>query len=208
MTQIEENQYLERIALRGVRGLLSDSYIKRFVNNFEMIEPFFPEQVKINTNGDPVISYGLSSFGYDIRVANEFRIFSPSTGTLTCIDPKAIDKRTLISFCGDVCVIPPNSFALARSIEYFKMPANVLGLCLGKSTYARAGIITNFTPFEPGWCGHVTIEISNTTPLPCKIYADEGIAQVLFLASEFPLTTYAQRDGKYQNQVGITLAKV
>jgi dCTP deaminase len=169
----------------------------------QMIEPFEEKLVRVG-----VISYGLSSFGYDIRVANEFRIFTASTGHLTVVDPKALDERALVPYEGDVCIIPPNSFALARSVEYFHMPRNVLGICLGKSTYARAGIITNFTPFEPGWTGHVTIEISNTTPLPAKIYANEGIAQVLFFEGEQPEVSYADRQGKYQAQRGITLPKV
>lgn len=168
-----------------------------------MITPFVGAQ-----RGKGIISYGLSSFGYDIRVANEFRIFTASTGQLTVVDPKAMDERALVPYEGDVCIIPPNSFALARSLEYFRMPRNVMGLCLGKSSYARAGIVTNFTPFEPGWEGFVTIEISNTTPLPAKIYANEGIAQVLFFEGEEPEVSYADRQGKYQAQTGITLSKV
>ena len=189
------------------RGVYADWQIIDSSTWLKMIEPFEPKQVK-EVNGQRVISYGLSSFGYDMRVANEFKIFSASTGRLTVIDPKAIGERAMVDYVGDFCIIPPNSLALARSVEYFRMPANVVGLCLGKSTYARAGIVTNFTPFEPGWEGHVTIEISNTTPLPAKIYANEGIAQCLFAGGEFPLVTYADRKGKYQNQVGITLAKV
>ena len=188
-------------------GFYADWQIKLAVQYKQMIDSFQPEQVK-SVDGNSVISYGLSSFGYDMRVANEFKIFSASTGQLTVIDPKAIDERAMVDYTGDFCIIPPNSFALARSVEYFRMPANVVGLCLGKSTYARAGIVTNFTPFEPGWEGHVTIEISNTTPLPAKIYANEGIAQCLFAGGEFPLVTYADRKGKYQAQTGITLAKV
>lgn len=168
-----------------------------------MIEPFEGKLVRAG-----VISYGLSSFGYDIRVAREFRIFTASTGQLTVVDPKAMDAGTMVDYEGDSCIIPPNSFALARSVEYFRMPPNVLGLCIGKSTYARAGIVTNFTPFEPAWTGHVTIEISNTTPLPAKIYANEGIAQVLFFEGEQPEVTYAARNGKYQAQTGITLSLV
>lgn len=181
----------------------NDKQILHAVEQGRMIDPFKAKQVR---NG--VISYGLSSFGYDMRVADEFKIFTPSTGELTVIDPKQPDPRSMVDFRGDVCIIPPNSFALARSVEYFRMPRNVLGLCLGKSTYARTGIITNFTPFEPGWEGHVTIEISNTTPLPAKIYANEGIAQVFFLEGEEPEVSYADRQGKYQAQTGITLAKV
>ena len=181
----------------------NDTQIRYAAMMMYMIEPFEAKQVR---NG--VISYGLSSFGYDMRVADEFKIFTPSTGQLTVVDPKAPDERSMVDFRGDVCIIPPNSFALARSVEYFRMPRNVLGLCLGKSTYARAGVITNFTPFEPGWEGFVTIEISNTTPLPAKIYANEGIAQVLFFEGEEPEVSYADRQGKYQAQIGITLAKV
>ena len=146
-----------------------------------MIEPFEDGQVR-----DGVISYGLSSFGYDIRVAKDFRIFTPATGQLTVIDPKAVDERALQSYTGEVCIIPPNSFALGRTIEYFRIPRNVLAICVGKSTYARCGIIVNVTPFEPEWEGYVTIEISNTTPLPARIYAGEGIAQVLFFEGETP----------------------
>jgi dCTP deaminase len=143
-----------------------------------------------------------------MRVADDFKIFSASTGQLTVLDPKAIDEKAMVDYKGDYCIIPPNSFALARSIEYFQMPENVVGLCIGKSTYARQGVVTNFTPFEPSWRGHVTIEISNTTPVPVKIYANEGIAQCLFFGGEFPIVTYASRAGKYQNQTGITLARV
>ena len=169
----------------------------------QMIEPFVDRQVRVGS-----ISYGLSSFGYDIRVADEFRIFTPATGQLTVVDPKAIDERAMVPYQGDVCIIPPNSFALARTVEYFRIPRNVLCVCLGKSTYARIGVIVNITPFEPEWQGHVTIEISNTTPLPCKIYANEGIAQVLFFEGEEPEVSYADRQGKYQAQTGITLPRL
>ena len=172
-----------------------------------MIEPFIATQVR-TVDGVSLISFGLSSFGYDMRIANEFKIFTPTTGQLTVVDPKRMDAGAMVDYRGDVCIIPPNSFALGRSVEYFRMPRNVLGLCLGKSTYARVGLITNFTPFEPGWEGHVTIEISNTTPLPAKIYADEGIAQVLFFEGEQPEISYADRKGKYQAQTGITVARV
>ncbi len=168
-----------------------------------MIEPFVEKQVRSG-----VVSYGLSSFGYDIRVADEFRIFTPATGQLTVVDPKAIDERAMAPFRGEVCIIPPNSFALARTVEYFRIPRNVLTICLGKSTYARCGIIVNVTPFEPEWEGFVTIEISNTTPLPAKIYANEGIAQVIFFEGEEPETSYADRRGKYQGQHGITLPRL
>ena len=180
-----------------------DHWIRRMALEQQMIDPFEERLVR-----EGVISYGLSSFGYDIRVSDEFLIFTPSTGQLTVVDPKAIDDKAMARYCGNVCIIPPNSFALARSVEYFRMPRNVLGVCLGKSTYARAGIITNFTPFEPGWEGHVTIEISNTTPLPAKIYANEGIAQVLFFEGEAPEVSYADRKGKYQAQTGITLPRI
>ncbi len=168
-----------------------------------MIEPFVENQVRAG-----VVSYGLSSFGYDIRVADEFRIFTPATGQLTVVDPKAVDERAMAPFRGEVCIIPPNSFALARTVEYFRIPRNILTICLGKSTYARCGIIVNVTPFEPEWEGFVTIEISNTTPLPAKIYANEGIAQVIFFEGEEPETSYADRRGKYQGQHGITLPRL
>jgi len=189
------------------RGVYADWQIIDSSTWLKMIEPFEPKQVK-EVNGQRVISYGLSSFGYDMRVSNEFKIFSASTGQLTVIDPKAIEEKALVDYVGDYCIIPPNSFALARSVEYFRMPANVTGIVLGKSTYARCGIVTNFTPLESGWEGFVTIEISNTTPVPVKVYANEGVAQCLFFGGEFPLVTYADRKGKYQKQVGITLAKV
>lgn len=184
-------------------SIKADHWIRRIALEHKMIDPFEERLVR-----EGVISYGLSSFGYDIRVADEFLIFTPSTGQLTVVDPKAIDEKAMARYQGEVCIIPPNSFALARSVEYFRMPRNVLGVCLGKSTYARAGIITNFTPFEPGWEGHVTIEISNTTPLPAKIYANEGIAQVLFFEGEEPEVSYADRKGKYQAQTGITLPRL
>jgi len=180
-----------------------DHWIRRMALEQRMIEPFVDGQVRAGT-----ISYGLSSYGYDIRVADEFRIFTPATGQLTVIDPKALDERALVPYQGDVCIIPPNSFVLARTIEYFRIPRNVLCICLGKSTYARVGVIVNITPFEPEWQGHVTIEISNTTPLPCKIYANEGIAQVLFFEGEEPEVSYADRKGKYQAQTGITLPRL
>lgn len=186
----------------------NDKWIRRMAVDSNMISPFVDGQVSLATGRGALISYGVSSFGYDIRVADEFRIFSPATGRLTVIDPKAMDEEALIPFRGDICIIPPNSFTLARSVEYFRMPRNVAGIVLGKSTYARAGQVTNFTPLEPGWHGHITIEISNTTPLPAKIYANEGIAQVLFFEGEEPEVSYADRKGKYQGQTGITLARV
>jgi len=180
-----------------------DWWIRKQAQTRGMIVPF---EEKLQREG--VISFGLGSFGYDIRIADEFKIFTPSTGELTVVDPKAIDTRAMVDYKGDVCIIPPNSFALGRSVEYFKIPFNIMCVCLGKSTYARAGIITNFTPFEPGWEGFVTIEISNTTPLPAKIYANEGIAQVLFFEGDMPEVTYATGNRKYQGQVGITLSRI
>jgi dCTP deaminase len=167
-----------------------------------MIAPFEERQIR---NG--VISFGLSSYGYDIRIADEFKIFTNINNTI--VDPKAFDPRSFVDFKGPVCIIPPNSFALGRSVEYFRIPRNVMCICTGKSTYARCGIITNVTPFEPEWEGYVTLEISNTTPLPAKIYANEGIAQVLFFESdEACAVSYADRQGKYQGQQGIMLPTV
>ena len=167
-----------------------------------MIKPFEEQQVRAGG-----ISYGLSSYGYDLRIADEFKIFTNINNTI--VDPKAFDPRSFVDYQGLVCIVPPNSFALGRSVEYFKIPRNVLTICVGKSTYARCGIITNVTPFEPEWEGFVTLEISNTTPLPAKIYANEGIAQVLFFQSdEACQTSYADRQGKYQGQQGIVLPTV
>jgi len=167
-----------------------------------MIEPFVDTQVSAG-----IVSYGLSSYGYDIRVADEFKVFTNINNTV--IDPKAFDPRSFVDIKADVCIVPPNSFALARTIEYFRIPRNVLTVCLGKSTYARCGIIVNVTPFEPEWEGFVTLEISNTTPLPAKIYANEGIAQVLFFQSdEVCERSYADKKGKYQQQTGVTLPKI
>jgi dCTP deaminase len=167
-----------------------------------MIEPFAERQVR-----EGVISYGLSSYGYDMRVASAFRVFTNVNSAM--VDPKQFDERSFVEFEGDVCVIPPNSFALATSVEYFRIPRNVMTICVGKSTYARCGIITNVTPFEPEWEGHVTLEISNTTPLPAKIYAGEGISQVLFFESDEECeVSYADRKGKYQKQIGVTLPKI
>ncbi len=174
------------------------------VDNHGMIEPFGQSQVR-----DGVISYGVSSYGYDMRVADEFRIFTNVHSSV--VDPKSFDPRSFVEHKGDVCVIPPNSFALARSVEYFRIPRNVLTICVGKSTYARCGIITNVTPFEPEWEGHVTLEISNTTPLPAKIYANEGIAQVLFFEADdddICAISYADKSGKYQAQRGVTLPRI
>ena len=171
-----------------------------------MIEPFEPGQVKEKA-GLRLVSYGTSSYGYDIRCSAEFKIFTNINSTI--VDPKHFDEKNFVDYRGDVCIIPPNSFALARTIEYFRVPRDVLTVCLGKSTYARCGIIVNVTPFEPEWEGHVTIEISNTTPLPAKIYANEGIAQVLFFQSDEPCAkSYKDKKGKYQAQRGVTLPKI
>ena len=179
----------------------NDRWIKKSAFEYNMIDSFEQNQVRNN-----VISYGVSSFGYDLRVSDEFKIFTNVNNAI--VDPKNFSPESFVDFKGDVCIIPPNSFALARSVEYFKIPRNVMTICLGKSTYARCGIIVNVTPFEPEWEGHVTLEISNTTPLPAKIYANEGLAQVLFFESdEGPETSYKDRKGKYQKQSGITLAK-
>ena len=179
-----------------------DRWIRRKALENKMIEPFTDRQVR-----EGVISYGVSSYGYDIRVADEFRIFTNVNSTI--VDPKQFDPKSFVEFRGDVCIIPPNSFALARSVEYFRIPRNVLTICVGKSTYARCGIIVNVTPFEPEWEGHVTIEISNTTPLPARIYANEGIAQVLFFQSDEPCeVSYKDKKGKYQAQRGVTLPKI
>jgi dCTP deaminase len=183
-------------------GLKSDQWIRKMAREHGMIEPFADSQVR---NG--VISFGVSSYGYDIRVADEFKIFTNVFSAV--VDPKHFDPRSMVDFKGDVCVIPPNSFALARTIEYFRIPRSVLTVCLGKSTYARCGIIVNVTPFEPEWEGFVTLEISNTTPLPARIYANEGIAQVLFFeADEVCQISYADKKGKYQKQQDIVLPKL
>jgi len=170
-----------------------------------MIEPFEPDLVRRNDNG-PVVSYGTSSYGYDIRCSDEFKIFTNINSAV--VDPKHFDPNSLVDFQGDVCIIPPNSFALARTVEYLRIPRNVLTVCLGKSTYARCGIIVNVTPFEPEWEGHATLEFSNTTPLPAKIYANEGVAQVIFFRAEEECeTSYKDRAGKYQGQRGVTLPR-
>ncbi len=179
-------------------SIKSDRWIREKAISQGMIEPFEEKQVRTD-----VISYGLSSYGYDMRVADEFRIFHNALSPV--VDPKAFDERSFVEYEGDVCLIPPNSFALARSVEYFRIPRDVLTLCVGKSTYARCGIITNVTPFEPEWEGFVTLEISNTTPLPARIYANEGIAQVLFFESDEPCqVSYSDKKGKYQAQRGVT----
>lgn len=172
-----------------------------------MIDPFVDGQVKLLDDGSRVISYGLSSYGYDLRVSREFKVFTNVFGSV--VDPKKFDERSFVDMETDVCVVPPNSFALARSVEYFRIPRDVLTICVGKSTYARCGIIVNVTPFEPEWEGHVTLEISNTTPLPARIYANEGLAQVVFFAaSEICEVSYADRAGKYMAQRGITIPRL
>lgn len=183
-------------------GLKPDHWIRKMALEHKMIEPFVESQVR-----DHVISYGVSSYGYDIRVADEFMIFTNVHSAI--VDPKNFDPKSMFEFKGEVCIIPPNSFALARTVEYFRIPRSVLTVCLGKSTYARCGLIVNVTPFEPEWRGYVTLEISNTTPLPAKIYANEGIAQVLFFeADEECEVSYADKKGKYQNQKSIMLPKL
>jgi len=183
-------------------SIKSDTWIRRMAREHKIIEPFVDEQMR-----DGVISYGVSSYGYDIRVADEFKVFTNVYNTV--VDPKNFDPKSFVDIKADVCIIPPNSFALARTIEYFRIPRDILTICLGKSTYARCGIIVNVTPFEPEWEGHVTIEISNTTPLPAKIYANEGIAQVLFFQSdEVCARSYKDKKGKYQAQRGVTLTKL
>lgn len=183
----------------------SDRWIRRMAEEHGMIEPFEPGQVRYVDN-KKVISYGTSSYGYDIRCADEFKVFTNINSTI--VDPKDFDPASFVDVKSDVCIIPPNSFALARTVEYFRIPWNVLTVCLGKSTYARCGIIVNVTPFEPEWEGYVTLEFSNTTPLPAKIYAGEGCAQVLFFESDEPCeVSYADRGGKYQKQHGVTLPR-
>jgi dCTP deaminase len=179
-----------------------DTWITRMAREHQMIEPFVDDQVR-----QGVISYGVSSYGYDVRVGDEFKVFTNVYNTV--VDPKNFDPKSFVDIKADECVIPPNSFALASTIEYFRIPRDVLTICLGKSTYARCGIIVNVTPFEPEWEGHVTIEISNTTPLPAKIYANEGIAQVLFFKSDEPCArSYKDKKGKYQAQRGVTLPRL
>lgn len=183
-------------------GLKPDHWIRKMSLEHGMIEPFVENQVR-----EGVISYGVSSYGYDMRVADEFKIFTNVHSAI--VDPKNFSPSSFVDFKGDVCIIPPNSFVLAKSIEYFRIPRTVLTVCLGKSSYARCGLIVNVTPFEPEWEGYVTLEISNTTPLPAKIYANEGISQVLFFeADEVCEVSYADRKGKYQNQMGLTLPKL
>ncbi len=183
----------------------SDAWIRRMAAEHGMIEPFAEQQVR-RTGERPVISYGVSSYGYDVRCANEFKVFTNIHSAV--VDPKNFESKSFVSMSGDDCIIPPNSFALARTVEYFRIPRNVLTICLGKSTYARCGIIVNVTPLEPEWEGYVTLEFSNTTPLPAKIYANEGVAQMIFFqAGEVCETSYKDRGGKYQGQTGVTLPK-
>ena len=183
-------------------AIKSDKWIRERSLDNNMISPFEDKQISKEK-----ISYGLSSYGYDIRVTDEYKIFTNVNNSI--IDPKKFDENSFVNFKGDVCIVPANSFALARSVEYFKIPRNVLTICLGKSTYARCGIIVNVTPFEPEWEGHVTLEISNTTPLPAKIYSNEGLCQVLFFESDEECeVSYKDKKGKYQNQTGITLPKI
>jgi dCTP deaminase len=183
-------------------ALMSDKWITRMCREHKMIEPFEEKQVRKGQ-----ISYGVSSYGYDIRVADEYKIFTNVNATL--VDPKAFDNRNFVTITGDSCIIPPNSFALAKTVETFRIPRDVLAVCLGKSTYARCGLIVNVTPLEPEWEGVLTLEISNTTPLPAKVYSNEGIAQLLFLQGNEPCqTSYKDKSGKYMNQPGLTLPKL
>jgi len=183
-------------------SIKNDRWITEMATKHGMIEPYESSQVRSG-----VISYGVSAYGYDMRVAREYKIFTNVLSSI--VDPKAFDPKSFVEFEGDFCIVPPNSFALARSVEYFRIPRNVMTLTVGKSTYARCGIITNVTPFEPEWEGYVTLEISNTTPLPAKIYSNEGIAQVLFFeGDEEPLVSYKDKKGKYQGQIGVTLPRI
>jgi len=184
----------------------SDRWIRRMAAEYKMIEPFEPGQVK-EVDGRKVVSYGTSSYGYDVRCAHEFKLFTNVYSAI--VDPKEFDPKSFVDIKSDHVIIPPNSFALARTVEYFRIPRNVMTICLGKSTYARCGIIVNVTPFEPEWEGYVTLEFSNTTPMPAKIYANEGVAQVLFFeADEVCEVSYKDRGGKYQGQQGVTPPKL
>lgn len=183
-------------------AIKADKWIKKMALEEKMIDPFVESQVREN-----VISYGVSSYGYDVRIADEYKIFTNLNSTI--VDPKHFDPKSFVDFKGEVCIVPPNSFALGRTIEYFRIPRKTMTICVGKSTYARCGIITNVTPLEPCWEGYITLEVSNTTPLPAKIYSGEGIAQILFFESdEECLTSYADKKGKYQGQTGVTLPKI
>lgn len=186
-------------------SIKSDQWIEKMALEHDMISPFQSGQVR-ERNGERIISYGVSSYGYDVRCSNEFKIFTNINSAI--VDPKAFDENSFVDVQSDVCIIPPNSFALARTVEYFRIPRDVLTICLGKSTYARCGIIVNVTPLEPEWEGHVTLEFSNTTTLPAKIYAGEGVAQMIFLgASDVCAVSYRDRGGKYQGQEGVTLPR-
>ena len=189
-------------------SIKSDRWIRKMAEEHGMIEPYEPGQVRFNDAGDKLGSYGTSSYGYDVRCAREFKVFTNVHSAI--VDPKNFDENSFIDIVGDECIIPPNSFALARTVEYFRIPRDVLTICLGKSTYARCGIIVNVTPLEPEWEGHVTLEFSNTTTLPARIYAGEGVAQMLFFQSDADdvcETSYKDRGGKYQGQVGVTLPR-
>lgn len=186
-------------------SIKNDRWIQRMAKEQGMIEPFEPQLIS-SREGERIISYGTSSYGYDVRCADEFKIFTNINSAI--VDPKQFDSKSFVDVQSDVCIIPPNSFALARTVEYFRIPRDILTVCLGKSTYARCGIIVNVTPLEPEWEGHVTLEFSNTTPLPAKIYANEGVAQMLFFQSdEVCATSYRDRKGKYQGQTGVTLPR-
>jgi len=186
-------------------SIKSDRWIRRMAQEEDMISPFEAGQVR-ESGGRRLISYGTSSYGYDVRCSDDFKVFTNIHSAT--VDPKAFDERSFVDIKSDVCIIPPNSFALARTVEYFKIPRSVLTICLGKSTYARCGIIVNVTPLEPEWEGHVTLEFSNTTTLPAKIYANEGVAQMLFFESDEPCeVSYKDRGGKYQGQTGVTLPR-
>ncbi len=186
-------------------SIKSDRWIRRMAEEHGMIEPFEPGQVREN-DGGTIVSYGTSSYGYDVRCSTHFKVFTNINSAI--VDPKNFVPESFVDVESDVCIIPPNSFALASTVEYFRIPRTVLTICLGKSTYARCGIIVNVTPLEPEWEGHITLEFSNTTPLPAKIYANEGVAQMLFLESdEVCETSYADRKGKYQGQTGVTLPR-
>jgi dCTP deaminase len=191
----------------GIMTILSDLSIISMVEKHSMIEPFAQDQIRTNPAGGKIISYGLSSYGYDARVSSEFKIFTNIDSAI--VDPKDFDHQSFVNRDSEICIIPPNSFALARTVEYFRIPRDVLVICVGKSTYARCGIIVNVTPLEPEWEGHVTLEFSNTTPLPAKIYANEGACQFLFFkADQVCQTSYADRNGKYMKQTGVTLPKI
>lgn len=184
-----------------------DHWIRQMANECGLIEPFSDKQIRHSEAGEKAVSFGLSSYGYDLRVSDEFKVFTNIHNTI--VDPKNFAENAFVSIKTPECIIPPNSFALARSVEYFRIPRDILTICIGKSTYARCGIIVNVTPFEPEWEGYVTLEISNTTPLPAKIYANEGLAQVLFFQADHPCEiSYADRKGKYMNQVGIVTPRI